>query len=226
MDKMESNIANVTKTNKILHERITAQEQDKVSLHPDSSDYQEDDLGEKVRPSSEELRPVNTEIDLTVGEVVRDQAEAMSTGKYSLVGGLFNQNSPVPKTSGQLSPHSPSQGVRAAHSTSSKRKLDDENDLNVGNEIIDQIVTEKESPQAYGPPILVNLASAVTEFWQTEARDEQKIKKLKNEYLVVSNCPKFYVPTLNEEITKNKNIHHYYQRNDKRRFDLHIIKLI
>ena len=95
----------------------------------------------------------------------------------------------------------------------------------MGNEIIDQIVTEKESPQAYGPPILENLASAVTTFWQTEARNEQKIKKLKNEYLVTSNCPKFYVPTLNEEIIKNKNIHHYYKRNDKRWFDLQNIVL-
>ena len=83
MDKMESNIANVTKTNNLLQEKITAQEQDKISLHPDSSEYQGDDLGEKVRPSPEELRPVNTEIDLTVAEVVRDEAEAMSTGKYS-----------------------------------------------------------------------------------------------------------------------------------------------
>ena len=123
-----------------------------------------DELGEEVRPLSEELHPVNTEIDLTVGEVVRDQAEAMSTSKYSLVPGLFNQNSPGPETSGHLSSDSPSPGVNAAHSTSSKRKFDDENDLNVGNEIIDQIVTEKESPQAYGPPILENLASAVTKF--------------------------------------------------------------
>ena len=111
-----------------------------------------------------------------------------------------------------MSSHSPSQGVKAAYSISSKRKLDDKNDLNVGNEIIDQIVTEKESPKAYGPPILENLASALTKFWQTDARNEQKIKKLKNEYLVASNCPKFYVPTLNEEIIKNKNIHHYYKR--------------
>ena len=173
-------------------------------------------MGEEVRPSSEEFRPVNTEIDLTLGEVVRDQAEAMSSGKNSLLTGLFNQNSPIPKTSGHLSSPSPSQGVKAAHSTSSKRKLDDENDLNVGSEIIDQIFAEKESPQAYGPPILEDLASAVTTFWQTEARNEQKIKKLKNEYLVASNCPKFYVPTLNEEIIKNKNIHHYYKRNEKR----------
>ena len=95
----------------------------------------------------------------------------MSTGKYSLVTGLFNQNSSVPKTSDHLSSDSSSQDVKAVHSTSSKRKFDDENYLNVGNEIIDQIVTEKESPQAHCPTILENLASAVTKFWQTEARN-------------------------------------------------------
>ena len=147
MNKMESNIANVTKTNIHLHERITTQEQDKVSLQPDSSEYEGDDLGEKVRHSSEELPRVKTEIDLTVGEVVRDQVEAMSPGKYSLVADLFNQNSPVPRTSGQLSTHSLSQGVKAVHSTSSKRELDDENNFNVGNEVIEQIVTEKNHPK-------------------------------------------------------------------------------
>ena len=70
MDKMESNIAYVTKTNNLLQERITAQEQDKVSLHPDSSEYQGNDLGKEGRPSTEESRPVNLEIDLTVAEVV------------------------------------------------------------------------------------------------------------------------------------------------------------
>ena len=226
MDKKESNTANVTKTNNLLQEIITAQELDKVSLHPNSSEYQGYDLGEEVRPSSEEVRPVNTEINLTIVEVVRDQAEAMSTDKYSLVAGLFNQNPPVFKTFGQSSSsHSPSQGINVAHSTSSKRKLEDENDLNVSNEIIDQIVTEKESPQAYGLPILENLASAVIKFLQTEAKNEQKVKKLKNEYLVASNCQKFYVPTLNEEIIKSKNIHHYYKRNDKQWFGLQNIVL-
>ena len=38
--------------------------------------------------------------------------------------------------------------------------MDDENDLNAGNEIIDQIVTEKESTQAKGPSIFKNLATA------------------------------------------------------------------
>ena len=73
----------------------------------------------------------------------------MFAGQYSLVAVLFNQNSPLPKTSGHLSSHSPSQGIKTAHSTSSKKKFDAENNLNVGNEIIDQIVTEKELPQTY-----------------------------------------------------------------------------
>ena len=90
MNKIGSNIANVTKTNNLLHERHTAQEEDKGSLHPDSSEYQGDDLGVEVRSSSEELHPFNAEIDLTVGKVVRDQAEAMSTYRYSLVADLFN----------------------------------------------------------------------------------------------------------------------------------------
>ena len=90
----------------------------------------------------------------------------MSVGNYSLVAGLFNQNFPVAKTFGHLSStDSPSQAVKAGHWTNSKRKLGHENDLNVGNEIIDQIFTEKESPQSYGPPILENLASVVTIFW-------------------------------------------------------------
>ena len=71
--------------------------------------------------------------------------------------------------------------------------------MNVGNEIIEQSesVTETESPQAHSPPLLENLACAVTKNWQTEARNDRKIKKLKNKYLVASNCPMFYVPTLN-----------------------------
>ena len=43
-DKIESNIVNVTKVYNLLYERTTAQEQDKVSLHPDSSGYQGVDL--------------------------------------------------------------------------------------------------------------------------------------------------------------------------------------
>ena len=75
----------------------------------------------------------------------------MSACKYSLVAGLFNKKSPVPKAFGHLSSYSSSQGIKAAHSTSSKRKMDDQNISNVDKEIIDQIVTEKESSQALWP---------------------------------------------------------------------------
>ena len=43
--------------------------------------------------------------------------------------------------------------------------------------------------------------------------------------MVASNCPKFYVPTLTEEVVKNKNIHHYYTRNVKLWFDLQSVVL-
>ena len=47
MDKMESNIANVTKINNLIHERITTQEQDKVSFYLDPSEYHK--LGPRLR---------------------------------------------------------------------------------------------------------------------------------------------------------------------------------
>ena len=53
---------------------------------------------------------------------------------------------------------------------------------------------------------------------------KQVIKKHKNENLIASNCLKLYIPTLNEKIMKNKDIHHY-QRNDKRCFALKNILL-
>ena len=56
MDKMVSNIVSATKTNNLLHERITDQE---ISVHPNSSEHEGYVLDEEVRSSSEELRPVN-----------------------------------------------------------------------------------------------------------------------------------------------------------------------
>ena len=45
MDQTGPSIANATKTNNLLLERITAQEQDKVSLHPDLSENEGVELG-------------------------------------------------------------------------------------------------------------------------------------------------------------------------------------
>ena len=112
MDKIELNIANVTKTNKFFHERTTAQEQDKVSLHLNL-----EDLGHDV---GKEVRQYRSYCD--IGEQVRDQAEEMSTFKYSLIAGLFNPKPPLPKTSDQLKSYSPSRGVNAAHLINSKKE--------------------------------------------------------------------------------------------------------
>ena len=58
MDKVETNIVNVSRVINLHHETITAQEQDNVSLYPDSSEYQGDDLGEEDRSSSDEIDPI------------------------------------------------------------------------------------------------------------------------------------------------------------------------
>ena len=43
--------------------------------------------------------------------------------------------------------------------------------------------------------------------------------------MVASNSPKFYVPTLNKKIIKNKSVHHYSRSIDKRCFDLRNVVL-
>ena len=72
-------------------------------------------MDEEVKLSSEELRHVNTEIHLIVGEEVKNQGEAMSTSKHNLVAVLINKNSPVLNISSQLPSYSLSHGVKAAH---------------------------------------------------------------------------------------------------------------
>ena len=53
-----------------------------------------------------------------------------------------------------------------------------------------------------------------------ESKNDQTIKKLKLDYVILSNCVEFHVPLLNKEILKNKNIHSYCKRNDKCWFDI------
>lgn len=83
IDETEPIIANATKTNNLLHEIITAQEQDKLSLPHDLSEHQGYDLGEHVRRLFDNLRLVNMDIDFTVDEVVKYQAK--STSNLSIV---------------------------------------------------------------------------------------------------------------------------------------------
>ena len=100
--------SNVTKTKLYeLYEKMTFQQQLKVSFLPNSSEHEDDDVGEKIRSLSEKLHPNNIEIDYTAGKIVKDQAEAMYNFKYTSVGGMFNKKFLVSKTSGQLPSYSP-----------------------------------------------------------------------------------------------------------------------
>ena len=72
MYKMVSNIVNAANTYYLLHERITPQEQAKVFLYPNSSEYQGEDVDGEVRALSEELRHINLEMYLILGKLVRN----------------------------------------------------------------------------------------------------------------------------------------------------------
>ena len=218
LDKMEASVANVSSANLLLQERLTAQEQDRISLHPSASEFSGELAGGEYQPSVEELDTCNQDSSKTscqAEESAEAQSEVMSTSKCSIVAGLFKQK--TSRNEKQLTVI-----LTSTPFVSIKRKREETNDLKFGNEVIKEIVItkDKESPQVCGPPILENLASAVTKFWKTEAKSDLVIKKLKGNYAVASNCPKLFVQTLNEEIMKNKNINPYYKRNDKRWFDL------
>ena len=130
---------------------------------------------------------------------------------------LFNRMQPYEKAPSRKRPTSITSG--SGTSGSKKRKLSESEEgniqgdgLDVGSEVIDETVCQKVAPQACGPPILENLAKACTKFWVTESKNDLVTKKLKSDFVVPSNCDKFYSPILNEEILKNKNIHSYYKR--------------
>ena len=82
----------------------------------------------------------------------KHQQEVLCTSKCSLVAGLFTEKFVLHNQSGDLS-NTDSLNLIVVSVSGSKRKHDKIiNYLNVGNELIDQIVNEKESPQVYGPP--------------------------------------------------------------------------
>ena len=152
------------------------------------------------------------------------------TANQSVVTTLFNriQSCEIAPSRKRLTSITSGSGT----SGSKKRKLSEEGKiqgdrLDVGNEVIDDIFCQKNAPQACGPPILDNLAKVCTKFWVTDSKNDLVIKKLKSDFVVLSNCDKFYCPILNEEILKNRNIHSYYKRNDRSWFDLQnlILKL-
>ena len=221
INRMENSIASMKqsqtkqKTGTPSIRETTAIENDNISLHVPVDKAL---CGESNQPSVEEKNPCDPEFNGNL-ESPGSSAVIKSTGNRSLVAALFK------RPTGNSSESSMSQEGRNC-TNSRKRGCEEGHEIDVGDEIVKQIVYEKETPKANGPPILSNLAEAFKKFWLIESKNDQIIKKLKLDYVApsdceeFSNCEEFHVPLLNEEILKNKNIHSFYKRNDKRWFDI------
>ena len=215
MNRMENSIASMKqsqtkqKTGTSSIRETTAIEHDNVSLH---APVDKALCGEVNQPSVEEKKPCDPELNGNL-ESPGSSAVEKSTGNRSLVAALFK------RPTDHSSESSMSQEGRNC-TNSRKRGREEGHETDVGDEIVKQIVYEKETPKANGPPILSNLAEAFKKFWLIELKNDQTIKKLKLDYVIPSNCEEFHVPLLNEEILKNKNIHSFYKRNDIRWFDM------
>ena len=70
------------------------------------------------------------------------------------------------------------------------------------------------------------LAKVCNKFWVTESKNDLVIKKLKSDCEVPSKCEKFYSLNLNKEILKNRNIHSYYKRSDRKWLIFNTLKII
>ena len=193
----------------------TVREQDRLSLH---APVDQELTGGDKNPSVEEFASCTSEFNPANPA---SPGYIKETANQSVVAALFNRMQPDDKTPSRKRSTS---GSGSSASASKKQKVSEgihQGDrLDVGNEVIKEIVYEKVAPQASGPPILENLSKACTKFWITESKNEQVVKKLKSDYPVPSNCKKNFSPILNEEILKNKDIHSFYKRNDRRWFDL------
>lgn len=87
----------------------------------------------------------------------KHQQEVLCTSKCSLVAGLFTEKFVLHNQSGDLS-NTDSLNLVVVSVSGSKRKHDKIiNYLNVGNEVIDQIVNEKESKGLWSPQIFDTL---------------------------------------------------------------------
>ena len=147
----------------------------------------------------------------------KHQQEVLWTSKCSLVAGLFTEKFVLHNQSGDLS-NTDSLNLIVVSVSGSKRKHDKIiNYLNVGNELIDQIVNEKESPQVYGPPTYLKLyycSYKVLVYWGKKWLNNLKIQEwlyfcIKLLLVLCSNTER------NERIIRNKGNHYYYKLNDK-----------
>lgn len=108
----------------------------------------------------------------------------------------------------------------SSSSSQKRKKKSEEDDLQLHEEIIDNIIGERQTKQNNGPAILKKLAVGVKKFWTEDSKNNKLLKDYKQNLLIPENCEFVKVPLLNDDILKNKNIHYYYKRNDKKYSDM------
>ena len=114
--------------------------------------------------------------------------------------------------------------VSSSHQ-SNKRTTVEDNVSEDGNpqlheEIIDTVIGERQSRQNSGPGIISKMAVGIKKLWTEDSKNNSLFKDYKVQLAVPENCEYIKVPLLNGDILKNKNIHYYYKRNDKKYADM------
>ena len=113
--------------------------------------------------------------------------------------------------------------VSLSHQSNKRTTVEDvseDGNLQLHEEIIDTITGERKSRQNSGPGIISKLAVGIKTFWTEDSKNNSLFKWYKDQLAVPENCEYIKVPLLNDDILKNKNIHYYYKRNDKKYADM------
>ena len=110
--------------------------------------------------------------------------------------------------------------VSSSHQNNERATIEDnvseDGNLQLHEEIIDTIIGERQSKQNSGPGIVIKLAVGIKKFWTEDSEKNSLFKQYKDQLAVPENCEYIIVPLLNDDTLKNKNIHYYYKRNNKK----------
>ena len=104
--------------------------------------------------------------------------------------------------------------MSSSHQSKERTTIED------NKEIIDTLIGERHSSQISRSGIISKLAVGVRKFWTEDSKNNSLFKEYKDQLAVPENFEYIKVPLLNDDILKNKNIHYFYKRNDKRYADM------
>ena len=104
--------------------------------------------------------------------------------------------------------------------TTVEDNVSEDGNLHLHEEIIDTIIGERQSRQNCGPGIISKLAVGIKMFLTEDSKNNRIFKGYKDQFAVPENCEYIKFPLLNDDILKNKNIHYYYKRKDKKYADV------